>query len=247
MRSERDEVIFNSTYQQLLPTVCKYLGLLTAIWNPDALFMEWRNPLGMRCVMPIRDSVKISVELDALNKQKFTYAFKKLSPLDRAVKIAANTTQCVDAIFPMEMSARAQYDPALIEEAWQLLQDVAMTAQYNRATLISMKHVEILVNGGGPDRFTPSQLWQLYKIVRGCRSRPPFDLVTNHDGFFCHPNYRHHLQPLYREIAAQVAEMDYLQSVVREYTGNDRYVYTKVDSGMPDAIRDMSRGRYLLS
>ena len=64
-----------------------------------------------------------------------------------------------------------------------------------------------------------------------------FHLLCIHDAFHAHPNYCNQVRYFYREILAQIADMNLMQDIAREITGNQRIVYNKLGSGLAKEIR----------
>lgn len=84
--------------------------------------------------------------------------------------------------------------------------------------------------------------WLVREVVRSCYAEG-FYIVTIHDGFKCHPNNMGRLRYWYRHHLARLAEMDIMEDLTFQLTGNI-IPFTKLSSDLPELIR---QSEYTLS
>lgn len=81
-------------------------------------------------------------------------------------------------------------------------------------------------------------------IAREMVRRCDFQLAHIHDCFLFHPNHMREVSQTYREIMAEIAQMDLLQHILQEISGNDSLIYQKSS----DTLHlDILQSEYMLS
>lgn len=65
-----------------------------------------------------------------------------------------------------------------------------------------------------------------------------FELLTIHDSFWASPNYVQNMRENYANILADIADNNYLESILREITGNPDLVYKKYSNDLGHHIRN---------
>ena len=81
-------------------------------------------------------------------------------------------------------------------------------------------------------------------VAREMIRRCDFQMVHIHDNFLCSPDHIQDMCRIYREILADIAQMDLLQHILREISGNHSYVYHKFSD---DLHVDILNSSYALS
>jgi len=71
-----------------------------------------------------------------------------------------------------------------------------------------------------------------------------FELLTIHDSFWASPNYMQNVRENYKNILAAIAEINLLETIVQELTGNNKFTYIKFSNTLGDEIR---KSEYCLS
>ena len=83
----------------------------------------------------------------------------------------------------------------------------------------------------------------LASILNQMLDHAPFEVLTIHDQFDCHPNHMNHLRLHYREILAQLAESTVLDDILSQLYGN-KGTFTKKSHNLASKIR---KSNYALS
>lgn len=84
--------------------------------------------------------------------------------------------------------------------------------------------------------------WICREMVRQSE-KEGFFLATLHDCFYAHPNYMNRVREMYRELLAQVAEMNLVELIVSQIAGK-KATFKKMSNGLEDDIR---KSNYTLS
>lgn len=80
-------------------------------------------------------------------------------------------------------------------------------------------------------------------VAREMVRRAKFDLVHIHDCFCYHPNHMQEVNQLYREVLADIADMDLLASILSEITGKS----VQITKDSNDLAKDILASEYALS
>ena len=91
-----------------------------------------------------------------------------------------------------------------------------------------------------PDNYTqlPQALAEaLLSIVRGMLQYQPFELVTIHDEFKCHPNHANWMRWQYKEILAEMAESRILEDILSQLY-HEPVTYGKLSFNLAAQIRN---------
>ena len=78
--------------------------------------------------------------------------------------------------------------------------------------------------------------WICREMVRASE-KEGFFLATLHDCFYAHPNYMNRVRELYRELLAQVAEMDLVGAIVSQIYPKP-VSFGKLSTRLPELIRN---------
>ena len=81
------------------------------------------------------------------------------------------------------------------------------------------------------------------EMVRRARNQM-FEILCVHDSFWASPNHMNKVRQNYIDILAEIAESDLLQDILRQITGDDELIHTKLSYDLADKIR---QSEYMLS
>lgn len=82
----------------------------------------------------------------------------------------------------------------------------------------------------------PTQLMkELLEIVEGMLAYKPFEVVTIHDEFKCHPNHMNHLRRQYRNVLQALARSRILDMILTEIHGKP-IQYQKLSHNLDQAL-----------
>lgn len=260
---ETDEL--NAFYQsmgKMAPGACELLAALVMAWQPNALVHEWTLPDGFLARIKVMVQQKARLEVDEIGSS-FTYVWYENQHKERDVKLAANSIHSVDAYILRSLIRRCSYNPAVVETAYRLIEaeivERVLDDRYEPTEPLSEaveKYLDLYNSTQVPDvvilqhldieqlRYLDLQHLQLLaRICREMLEHPPFDVITIHDAFHCHPNNMNALRNHYRNILADLADGDFLSHFFSQIHGQDG-TYMKRSDDLGDLIR---QSNYALS
>ena len=216
---------------KLAPGASELLQALVDSWQPYALEHSWKLPDGFTAKIKTLDTVDKRISVDELGGASFTYRYTDNVGLEREVKNAANMVHSVDGYILRCVVRRCNYDPVLIDAVATLISaellerelttssmSVALSTdeldvtqyyidQYKRSGLADIVIAPYL-NEKTVCLLTKEHLLSLQSIITTMLAHKPFEVVTIHDDFKCHPNNMNHLRKHYRNILAEIADSD---------------------------------------
>lgn len=250
----------NAFYQamyELAPGPCQLLDALINSWKPYALTHEWKMPDGFDVRIKVMQRTEATVSIDELNGKALTFAWYENQGTKRDVKNAANLVHSVDAYVLRSLVRRCSYDRTLMEEffysaeAELLLRNLHgfehdpdmggmhmpyYLEQYQRSSVADVAIIPHITSV----RAVPSDLLRkLVVIVDSMLAHKPFDVITIHDDFKCHPNYMNFLRKHYRNILAEIAESNMLNDLLSQLYGTPIAI-NKLSNELGKVIRQSS-------
>jgi hypothetical protein len=222
----------------LCPGACELLQALLASWQAYALEHSWVLPDGFQARVNVMQKIDdCRVEVDELGSS-FTYVYYVNEGEAKGVKNAANVVHSVDAYVLRSLIRRCSYDEEVVRMAWEEITLALLERTedlFDQAGEFSEKvayYYEQYQRSGMSDpvildhlttedlRLLPkTYLHDLNQIVSSMLEHRPFEIVTVHDDFKCHPNNMNHLRAHYRDILAELAEGNLLDDVLSQVNG----------------------------
>ena len=114
--------------------------------------------------------------------------------------------------------------------------------QYRRSGMADVVILPYLTVGDMSSLDTP-HLEALFTIVNGMLEYQPFEVVSIHDEYKCHPNNMNHLRQQYINVLAELAESNVLEDIMGQLHGTTG-TYQKLSTNLGDKIR---KSNYALS
>jgi hypothetical protein len=242
---------------KLAPGACTVLQTLLDSWQPWVKYHAWKLPDGFTTYFKVRVASTHRITVDELGKASFKYQYYKNEGKAHAVKNAANVVHSIDAYIMRCLIRRCNYDRARLEELDQLMgieqldRDLGNPAptgleqnqtlsyyqeQYARsgiADVVILPHLD----AKALSLLATSHLKGLRSIVTTMLEHPPFEVITIHDDFKCHPNNMNQLRRHYRDILCDIAESTLLADVLSQIHGvaGD---YPKLSTNLSSFIRN---------
>ena len=84
--------------------------------------------------------------------------------------------------------------------------------------------------------------WVMREMVRRANAQG-FELIAVHDNFVCHPNYMGLVRQNYREVLAELADMDLVNNILGQLTGQ----YPGYNKKSQDLSKHIVQSEYALS
>lgn len=247
---------------ELAPGAGSLLDAFLASWQPFALSHDWVLPDGFEAHVKVMQAREHRIEVDELNHSTFTYVWYENEGEERGVKNAANVVHSIDAYVLRCLVRRCSYDLELMRWAEQALDHVTLgrelgvTSQATGADAQLQKYIDlyektqmpdvVILNHMGDEDFqylSDRHLQQLQSLVAQMLQHKPFEIVTVHDDFKCHPNHMNWLRMHYRNILADLADSTIVQDILTQLF-NEPVAFHKYSTDLSRYIR---RANYALS
>lgn len=232
---------FYAVVNDLLPGANALNHALLSLWNPEALEHAWTLPDGF--------DVRIKVMADETIPFQFLgnamQVTRKINaPKDSGLSIGANVIHSLDGMVVREMVRRCSYNSNTILRVTAAVNAAKQgTSTHRKKDLDLLRQID-LVDDSGFMAVRILELVDIYNvghlshtqqqaIVGLMSSLPdfPFDLITIHDCFRCHPNYANDLREQYRIILADISNSKILSHIVSQLAGKEVPVH-RIDPSM---------------
>ncbi len=246
---------FYGSLEEVCPGAMRLLQALLDSWQDWEKVQQWRMPDGGLARNRVMQDVETRIEIDELNHHTFTYQFKENEGEERGLKNVANVIHSVDAWVLRSVIRRCSYDMELLESALDEIACELMTRilepghigdadytpkvayymeQYYRSGLTDVVILDHLTVGDIQNMPT-EYLQKLQAILKTMEAHRTFDVITVHDDFKCHPNNMNHLRKHYRNILAELADVNLMEDILRQITGTEG-VLTKMSDNLSKFI-----------
>ena len=180
-------------------------------------------------------------------------------PEERGISLPANVTHSVDAYVLRSLVRRCNYNPKLVKYTLDIIEiellergldcgrEYYLDLELDR--IISLYHKTNMVDMVVINYLTAENIYQvpteylkkLTRLLTQVLTHEPFELITTHDSFSCHANHCNQLRYWYKEILAELAESNVLDSLLSELLGEDTNV-AKLSNSLGDKIRNSNYG-----
>lgn len=164
-----------------------------------------------------------------------------------------NIIHSIDAYVLRCMERRCNYDYSRVNGALHLVKEELARREngevipsvpsaidtyvdlYNRTNVVDAV-IFPWINSHSVGRLETDHLEALVTLAESMLVHKPFELVTVHDEFKCHPNYCNDMRQHYIDIFAELADSNVLDDIVHQITGS-HVSYTNAHIGLSDMIR----------
>lgn len=240
----------------VFPGANELLADLLSLWQAHALAHAWKLPDNFHAYVKVMQTVETRIEIDELDKATCTYEYKVNEGKERDVKMAANVVHSIDAYVLRSMQRRCGYDATITAVALDWLLEVQddrrngaveriveeITQPHHvymeRFEATNMVDAVILpyLNDHSVQDLTDLHIQKLINLCNLLLSHKPFDIITIHDEFKCHPNNCNQMRRHYIEIFAELAESTILEDIFMQVCGH-KPTYENKDLRLPALIR----------
>lgn len=227
---------FYAAANKIAPGAWELLQDLLASWKPFALSHEWKLPDGFDAKVKVMTKQEARIEVDELDHATFTYEFYQNEGTKRGLSNVANVVHSVDAYVLRCIHRRCNYDQYVVAKAKDLIQSALdnitqdggidvngkigyYIEQYERSSIadvVILPYLDCL----NVYCLSINHLNALKDIVDGMLEYKPFEVVTIHDEFKCHPNNMNHLRQQYINILADLADSTLLDDLLSQLHGS---------------------------
>jgi hypothetical protein len=226
---------------------------LIGSWRSDAKIHHWTLPDGFEC--KIRTMVKQTerIEIDEI-KSSFTYTYYETGTERKAARNAANVIHSVDAYILRSLIRRCSYDPSVLDRAFKLIEsELLVRFMYGQnqpePTSKIKDYIDLYESTGIADIvildyldditvtcLDTDHLKSLMHVLSSMDHRP-FDVVSIHDNFLCHPNNMNHLRKHYNNILADIADSTIMDRIFSDIYKTD-VRYQKIGAFLSSRIKN---------
>lgn len=234
----------------IAPLAVELLGDLRNAWQAYALKHHWVLPDNFNAVIPVMQKVEgARVEVDELGGSTFSYDYYVNEGTKKDLKLVANTTHGFDAYLVRCMERRCNYDKAMVQRAGTILDnewsrrmyggtelDLEEVTEQMHVYLDRYAHCEVPdvvilphLTEENVQYMDQKHMERLMEIVDAMLAHPPFEIVTVHDEFKCHPNNCNRMRKHYVHILANLARGRALEDVFEQITGHTPFYERGMD------------------
>lgn len=116
------EAFYEACYSQA-PGAFNLLTVMKQSWQAFALSHYWKLPDGFDCALKVMQPMETRIEVDELNKHKFTTSYEINKGTPSGISLAANITHSVDAYVLRTLIRRCSYNPKQMNAVMAMLQE----------------------------------------------------------------------------------------------------------------------------
>lgn len=234
------------------------LQVLKQAWDSTKYFNHWVLPDGFNAYIPVMESVTDRVNINELN---YTMSIQTWinQPQERGISLCANMVHSVDAYVLRTLVRRCNYNPKQVKNALALINDEILSREeeenfidydycdeaimpihlFNKtglADIVCIQHIDKIIT-----HLPDAMLEKLSVTLTQMIQHEPFELITVHDSFACHPNHCNQLRYWYKEILAEIAESTLLDHLLSQIMDDD-ITFKKMNPDLAPKIRESNYG-----
>ena len=247
---------------KLGPGAVQLLSDLLESWQPYALVHEWHLPDGFHARVKVLQKTEHRIEVDELDHKTFTYTFYENEGEKSGVKNAANIVHSLDGYVLRSLIRRCSYNAKVVSMAQKLIVEELLYRMYqpkneletttgrglspkvayylNHAKRSQLVDPVILDHLSYEDivRLPSTYLRKINILLNNMLEAEPFEVVTIHDDFKCHPNNMNTLRYHYKEILADIADSNVIGDILSQlHKLTVTTVYPKLTPNLGTSIR----------
>ena len=250
---------FYKAAQQIAPGAWELLHDLLASWQPFTKMHAWQLPDGFEAKVKVMQKVETRIEVDELDHATFTYEYYVNEGTEKGLSIAANVVHSIEAYVVRSIHRRCNYNAETVHNAYKLLENTLQArkdlgVKPTTPTARIAYYVDLWERSDIADvvilphlnertvQQLPTQLAEeLLAIVKGMLAYKPFEVVTIHDEFKCHPNHMNHLRRQYVSIMQALASSKILDMILSGIYGKP-VQYQKLSHNLDQAMANSNYG-----
>ena len=242
---------------KVAPGAWELLQDLLGSWQPNALAHQWKLPDGYDAKVKVMVKESSRVEVDELDHATFTYEYYVNMPKKKDVSNVANVIHSIDAYVLRSMHRRCNYDRAATFIAYEALREewVLRTAghtvqmqqgtgklayyidQYYRSGMVDAVILPFINSSTETQYLSDEHIESLIYVAESMLVSEPFELITIHDEFKCHPNHMNQLRQHYINIFADLADSGILSDILSQIYGEE-VSFIREGNNLSDLIRN---------
>jgi hypothetical protein len=241
---------------KVAPGAWELLQDLLGSWQPYALEHRWKLPDGFDARVKVMQKKETRIEVDELDHATFTYEYYENEGTKAGLSNVANVVHSVDAYILRCIHRRCNYqadDVSFVQQLIQQEQGRRLIHDFGAEPLLmgtqlgyyvglyietGMADAVILpyINATNVDQLSDEHLRELEELIDTLLVHKPFEIITVHDEFKCHPNNMNHLRQHYINVFAELADSNLLASILSQIHGKPG-TFTKLSNNLSTLIR----------
>lgn len=240
---------FLSVMGEQAPAVWELNQVMLDIWDPTVFSHDWIMPDNFHVHVKVMDQVR---EVIHFLNEPFEVSKRINKPVEGGRSLGANLTHSVDALVVREMTRRCMYHQPTIDfivnfldgktekrlESKDDLMVATMAKHHAESGYLSARILEHL-NPGNAGHIDEDLIWELLDSL----PKKPFNILSIHDCFRCHPNYGNDLRKQYNNQLHLLARSNMLGFLLSQIL-NRPITAGKAD---PYLFKDVLAANYALS
>lgn len=246
---------FHDAQDTVAPGAVWLMEQLLMSWQPMAKEHSWTMVDGFEVVTPVLQKEKSKIEIDELNGASIEFIYEVNRGKEKGLAVAANATHSIDGFLVRELCRRCNYDRYKIMRVKE-----ALEARINMSalTIASVRGIEQLkwvneftsaigiehIQLNNVVQYSVGYCEDLLALVNDMIEHPPFEVLTVHDEYKCHPNNMNRLRYHYVQIMAELAESNMMASIIGQIRNDPKFNYQKFSTNLGEEIR---KSEYFLS
>ena len=237
--------LFYETQQVMAPGAYAVMGELLDSWQPDDYKHEAVEPDGFTMSVPVLVNKTSKIEVQELGGITFTQQYQTIEPQKKGLSIAANVVHSVDALICRELIGRCNYDIEKLKQVKYLLDKYRDSTNrvttplfeflYQESGFLSIEAINA-INIDTVQTYSSEYKQELSALIDDILTYRPFEILTIHDEFKCHPNHVNRMRKMFIHIMAELADSSLLQFIIQQITGDLNYKINKYTNDLGDAI-----------
>lgn len=243
--------VFHATMETLAPAAWALNKAFLAMWNPTALVNSWVLPDNYHVHIKVMNQEEETVHF--LNKLYTTFRVVNAPALDGR-SLSANTVHSVDGVIVREITRRCDYDPALVQYLYEVLE--THSGHPAEDDNVSLMMVQTLWQHYLDSGYLSARIMDylhgdtvhlvdraVVKELLDSLPKKPFKIISIHDCFRCLPQYGNDLRVQYNTQLMLIAKSNLLQFLLSQIMGKE----VKITKQYPDLWKDIMDSNYSLS
>lgn len=216
--------VFEEVMYQEMPKVWELNKYFLDIWDANAEEYRWELPDNFNVVIKVKDIETRKISFLGVD---YEYEKKVVKPSKYGRGLSANSVHSVDGYFVREMLRRCMYSPAKVEKVKYILTHEGNPCNskgtkmvqtlwnlYQQTGMLSLRIIDY-INEGNKHLVDAEVVLNLLATL----PEKPFELITIHDSFGCHPNYGNDVRQQYNNLLAELWESNLLNYILTRITG----------------------------
>lgn len=225
---------YEQAFLNIAPGAAELLPEMLSAWDPTKLVNQWTQADGFEVVIPVMDTKSTRIQVDELNGASITVEYKENMPLEFSASLVANAIHSTDALVVRNMIRRCSYNKPQTESVLYVLETLldAGSEPHEMTDEHIIKYVSlaqrfnwidpVIISFIDMENINQLPNWyaiRLIKLIKMMLVYPPFDLLTVHDAFRCHPVNGNAVRYWYKEILSEIAESNILSCIMSDILG----------------------------